>query len=175
MIRHICNNDIPACLYLYNWYIDHSVATFETEPVTLPDFSERVERITKKYPWLVLEEENEIKGYAYLGSFHERDAYRYTVDLSIYLKQSERGKGYGSKLMEAIIALAKEDGYHSMVSLITEGNLSSEAIHAKFGFTKMVVLPRLGYKFNRWVGVSYWLLKLTESDEPAELQNRKLQ
>jgi len=175
VIRHICENDIPACLDLYNWYIDHSLATFETEPVTLAEFSERVDRMTEKYPWLVLEEDGEIKGYAYLGSFHERDAYRYTVDLSIYLKQTERGKGYGSRLMEAIIELAKQDGYHSMVSIITEGNLPSEAIHAKFGFEKMVVLPRLGYKFSQWIGVSYWLLKLNNTDETAELQNRKLQ
>jgi len=61
VIRHICENDIPACLDLYNWYIDHSLATFETEPVTLSEFSERVHRMTEKYPWLVLEEDGEIK------------------------------------------------------------------------------------------------------------------
>ena len=83
-IRNLHKEDIAACLSIYNWYIEHTTITFETEPLSLHAFIERVDTITKRYPWLVAEDaEHTIIGYAYLDTFNARSAYEYTCDVSI--------------------------------------------------------------------------------------------
>lgn len=154
MIRMLKEEDIPVCLSLYNWYIVNSTATFETEPLSLAMFTERVKRITKKYPWIVLEEDGQVKGYAYLDAYHEREAYRFTCDVSIYIGHEERGKGYGTKLLEEILSLAEKDGYHKAISIVTADNLSSIHLHEKLGFHRFGLLENCGYKFNEWLGVA---------------------
>lgn len=175
MIRMLVPSDISSCLKIYNWYIRCSTATFETEELSEEAFRSRVERITSRYPWIVLEEEGQIVGYAYLDAFHERRAYRFTCDLSIYLDHEKRGRGYGSQLMNEIIRIAVRDGYHEMVSLITEGNTASEAIHSRFGFERAGGLEGCGFKNDRWLGVSWYVRKLCPQQEhPAEPQNLSL-
>lgn len=156
MIRMLKMEDIPVCLSLYNWYITNSTATFETSILSSDEFAKRVKRITAKYPWIILEEEGKIKGYAYLDAFHEREAYRFTCDVSIYIDHDERGKGYGTKLMEAILSLAKKDGYHKAISIVTSDNVSSIYLHEKMGFRKCGRLDNCGYKFGKWLGVIYY-------------------
>ena len=140
MIRMLKEEDIPVCLALYNWYIANSTATFETKELSLEEFGERVKRITKKYPWIVLAEDGEVKGYAYLDAYHEREAYRFTCDVSIYMSHTERGKGYGTKLMEEILMLAKKDGYHKAISIVTSDNVASMYLHEKMGFKRYGLL-----------------------------------
>ena len=86
MIRPLEENDISSCLEIYNWYIENSVATFEETKLSLSQFQQRVHRICEKYPYIVLEENHKIIGYAYLDAFHERSAYQWTVDLSNVIK-----------------------------------------------------------------------------------------
>ncbi len=168
MIRRILPEDIPVCLDWYNTYIRESAATFETEELTLAEFTERVKHVTKKYPWIVLEEDGKLCGYAYLCPFNERAAYDWTADLAIYLDPQARGKKYGSALMEAILKLAERDGYFQIVSLVTAGNLPSEALHHKFGFEKAVTLNGVGIKFGKVLGVSYWVKTLKEPEASAD-------
>lgn len=157
MIRLLEEEDIAQCLTIYNWYIAHSVATFEETPLSIESFQQRVHRIQQTYPFLVLQEGNQIIGYAYLDAFSPRSAYRYTVDLSIYLSHDDRTKGYGSQLMEAILQKAKTCGYHNVVSIVTEGNIASQHIHEKFGFVKEGFLKKVGYKHAEWLGVTYYV------------------
>lgn len=160
MIRPLEEKDIPQILDIYNWYIENTVITFEEETLALDDFTNRVHGICETYPFIVLEEDNQVVGYAYLDVFNTREAYRYTTDLSIYLDHEVRGKGYGSMLMKEIISIARKEGFINIMSLITEGNAASEKIHEKFGFEKMSLFPQLGYKFNTWLSVSYYQLQL---------------
>ena len=171
MIRNLQEKDISTCLDIYNWYIENTVITFEMEPLTLQSFTDRVHTITQRYPWLVLEEEGKIVGYAYLDVFNARSAYDYTCDVSIYLDHTIQGKGYGSKLMQALLDVAKEDGYHNAISIVTEGNQRSEKIHEKFGFEKVGFLPHTGYKFHTWLGVTYYQ-KTIQEGEPSKLKNK---
>lgn len=174
MIRSLEEKDIARCLEIYNWYILNSPATFETEPLSLSAFTDRVHGIQQKYPWLVLEEEGKIVGYTYLSAFNERAAYNWICDLAIYLDHTERGHGAGAKLMQAILALAREDGYHAMTSIITEGNTASEHIHEKFGFEKKMFLEKAGYKNGKWLGVSYYVKRLNDSMEAGPIYNRQM-
>lgn len=157
MIRCIQEKDVDTCLSIYNWYILNTVVTFEEEPLSNAAFLSRVQSIIKKYPFIVLEEENEIVGYAYLDAFSPRSAYRKTVDLSIYLDHTKTNKGYGKQLMQAIIEQAKAYDFYTIVSIVTQGNLASEKIHESYGFQKECFLENVGYKFQTWLGVTYFL------------------
>ena len=157
MIRPLQDFDIEQCLAIYNWYIENTVVTFEETKLSLEAFQQRIHQICQKYPFLVLEEDHKIVGYAYLDTFNSRSAYQWTVDLSIYLDHTSRAKGYGSKLMQAILQEASQKGYHNVVSIVTEGNTSSEHIHKKFGFAKEGFLENVGYKHDTWLGVTYFV------------------
>jgi L-amino acid N-acyltransferase YncA len=174
MIRSLEEKDIPACLEIYNWYILNSYATFETEPLSLEQFRQRVHNIVQKYPWIVLEEEKKVIGYAYLSAFNERAAYNWTCDLAIYLDHEKRGKGAGSLLIDTILDLARRDGYHMMTSIVTEGNTASEHLHEKFGFQKLALFPKVGYKLGKWRGVTYYIYSLNENEEANPILNLKL-
>ena len=175
MIRMLRDEDIPACLALYNWYIENSTATFETDTLLMDDFVQRVKRITTKYPWIILEEDGEVKGYAYLDAFHERTAYRFMCDVSIYIDHDARGRGYGSKLMEAILSLSEKDGYHKAISIVTSDNSASIHLHEKMGFRKFGQLDNCGYKAEKWLGVIYFEKVLHEPcDTPEETENYRI-
>lgn len=173
MIRHIQAGDIPAVCELYNWYVENSSATFETEAVAVEEYENRVRKITEKYPWLVLEEDGEILGFFYLSAFNERAAYRWVCDVTLYLRHDARGKGYGSKLMKAGIGLAVKDGYHQLVSIITDENAASIRLHEKFSFVRSVHFPHIGCKNGKWLGVYYYVLTLDDSDRTEEPCNLK--
>ena len=112
MIRPIRPGDIPACVSLYNAYITDTTVTFEFEPLTAAQFSDRVRRITQSYPYYVWEDDDTgaVLGYTYLDCYSERKAYRFTCDLSIYLAMDARGRGIGRALYEAIEAEAYRRG-----------------------------------------------------------------
>lgn len=174
MIRFLEDKDIQACCDLYNWYIENTTITFEEEPLTLSQFTDRVHRIQKKYPYIVLEEDSKIVGYAYLDAFSPRAAYNWTADLSIYLDHTCKAKGYGSLLMKTILDLAQMDGYCHVVSIVTEGNQASEHIHEKFGFEKKALFENFGYKFNTWLGVTYYVKQVNSIKENMpQPQNKK--
>ena len=170
MIRAVRDNDIPVCLDWYNYYIENTTVTFEEAPLTGKEFLSRVKRITKQYPWLMLEENGKPVGYAYLDHFNARNAYRYTADVTVYLDPKETGKGYGRTLMVALEEAAKRQNIHKLVSLVTEGNLPSEKLHESLGYRKAVGLEHAGYKFGRWLGVSWYEKDLLPfEDKPGDV------
>ena len=160
MIRKIEEKDIPVILDWYNWYISNSIATFETEEISLEGFKQRVAFITEKYPWVILEENDKPVGYAYYSDFNSRQAYACTVDLAIYLDPNSCHRGYGKTLMKEMIDIARKSGYKNIISLVTAGNIASEKLHERFGFMKKATFEDIGYKHNQWLAVSYYYLQL---------------
>ena len=111
-------------------------------------------------------------GYAYLSAFNPRSAYDWTADLAIYVDMDAHGKGIGTALMQKIIDLAVEDGYMWLVSIVTQGNAASEAIHERFGFEKKAAFDDFGYKLGKWTGVDFYVRKLNElTDTPEKPKN----
>ena len=162
MIRPIRQEDIPACVSLYNAYITDTTATFELEPLTVDAFSARVHTITPQFPYYVCEDDEtgEILGYAYLSPYSERQAYRFTCDLSIYLAMPARGRGIGRMLYEAIEKEAYRRGFYTIIAIVTSENTVSMAFHEAMGFVKMADFENMGHKFGRWLGVRYYRKKL---------------
>ena len=164
MIRPIEERDIDTCRSWYNWYIEHTTISFEETPQTAESYRKLVEDVTARYPWIVLEENGDLKGFAYLSPFNFRSAYRYTADVTVYLDPEERGKGYGTALMKELERLAREQGIRKLVSLVTDGNEASEHLHASLGYEKMTVLKDTGYKFGTWIGVAYYMKDIGGAD-----------
>ena len=110
-----------------------------------------------------------VQGYAYLSTFNSRAAYQHTADLSIYLSEDVKGKGYGRKLCELLFEIAKLQNIHRIISLITEENTSSKIFHEKIGFICQGTLEKVGYKHDRWLNVSFYTKSLIDPCMPQSL------
>jgi phosphinothricin acetyltransferase len=160
MIRQVRLADVPAICDIYNYYVRNTCITPEEEDVSRGEMENRIAEITKNFPWLVNEEKGEIIGYAYLHHYVARSSYRFAVEDSIYIKHGLTGNDSGSRLMAALLDEARRMGKHSVVALMERGNEASEALHRKFGFRDIGHLKEAGFKFKKWVDVSYWQLLL---------------
>ncbi len=165
MIRWVKKEDIPFILEIYKPYILESVITFEKVVPTLESFQQRVETIQAHYPYIVYEKEGDILGYAYASIFREREAFDHTCELSIYLKQDEKGKGIGSLLMKTLLELLEMQGFHKAYSVVTYPNVASQALHQHFGFKEIGYFPETGYKFDRWLDVVLYEKTLCQNFE----------
>lgn len=160
MIRTVRSDDAKAICAIYNHYVRETVITFEEIPVSMKEMGARIDAVRAKFPWFVLEEGAGVEGYAHLNTWRERSAYRFTAELSIYLKPGTEGRGRGSALMTALLEAAKKAGLHALVSAVTLPNERSAALHEKFGFTRTAVFTEIGFKQGRWLDVGYWELVL---------------
>jgi L-amino acid N-acyltransferase YncA len=161
LIRNVKTDDAEAIAGIYNPYILNSVITFEEVPVTVEEIARRIEtEISAGYPYLVLEGEQKVVGYAYAGVWRTRAAYRNTVESTVYLEQGLNGKGLGTLLYQALIEELRKKEIHVVLGGITLPNPASVALHEKMGFTKVAHFKEVGYKFGRWLDVGFWQLNL---------------
>jgi len=154
-IRSATPEDAPAIAAIYNYYIAHSVATFEEAELTAETMAARIEEIGAFYPFLVLcDTDDAVIGYAYANKWQERSAYRHTVIATIYLAPDLCSRGYGTALYGALLERLKP--YHAIVGGISLPNTPSVALHEKLGFKKAAHFHQVGFKFGRWIDVGYW-------------------
>lgn len=152
VIRPITEDDIASCLDIYNYEVMNGVATLDLEPRTLPEWQEWYEAHSDEHhPIVVGIIDGVVAGYASLSPYRPKEAYKSTVELSIYIHQEYRGRGVASKLMAHILDHAKEtDTLHTVVSVITAGNAASTALHERFGFTYCGLTPQVGFKHGKY-------------------------
>lgn len=161
MIRQMEFHDAEAVAAIYNEYVENSVATFDTEPVDEGDMGLWIFDIASSFPCFVYEEDDEILGYCYAQPWNERDAYRYTLETTVYVARGREGKGIGEALMRKLIEECRRDGYHALIACITEGNAASDALHVKLGFKRVAHFKEVGLKFERWLDVADYELLLS--------------
>ncbi len=161
MIRPATPQDAAALCAIYNHYIDNTVITFEELRVEVEEFGLRMAKVRNAgLPWLVAESAGAPVGYAYAGPWKERSAYRFSVETSVYLAPAYTGKGWGTRLYEALFAELRKTPVHAVIGGIALPNDASIALHEKFGMRKIAHFPEVGFKFERWVDVAYWQLEL---------------
>lgn len=160
MVRFVQPADASAICDIYNYYVRNTCITPEEEDVTVKEMQIRITEITKNFPWLVNEKNGEIIGFAFLHHYIARSAYRFAVEDSIYIKHGLTRNDAGSQLMSVLLGEARKMGKHSVIALMEFGNTASETLHRKFGFRETGRLTEAGFKFNKWVDVSYWQLIL---------------
>ena len=160
LTRQVTPNDAGPLAGIYNYYVQNTVVTFEEEPLETAEMENRIRTVSAVYPWLVLEEAGELLGYAYANKFKDRVSYRYSAEISIYLKNGMEGSGLGTGLMRRLLDEIKGSGVHALIGGITLPNERSVALHEKFGFEKTAHFREVGFKMNRWLDVGYWELIL---------------
>ena len=160
VIQLITKNDISACLAIYNYEVEHGVATLDLEPRTLEEWREWYNAHSDEHhPIIVGTIDEVVVGYASLSPYRLKDAFKSTVELSIYIHQDYRGQGVATRLMERILEMAKEDTMiHNIVSVITAGNEESTKLHNRFGFTYCGLTPEVGFKHGKYQNTETYAL-----------------
>jgi len=162
IIRASADTDIPAIGAIYRHHVLEGTGTFEIE---LPDDAEiarrRQDLVQRGHPWLVAEVGGVVVGYAYAGPFRAREAYRFTVEDSIYVHPESMGQGIGGTLLKELIQICRRGGYRQMIAVIGDsGNQGSIRVHETCGFQHTGVLKNVGLKFDRWLDAVIMQLEL---------------
>ena len=151
-IRVARREDLQQLLDIYNYEVVHGVATLDLQPKSLEEWGRWFDAHNiKNHPLLVAEQAGRVAGYACLSPYRSKEAYRSTVELSIYIGPDFRRQGVATALMEAILQAARQDPLtHTVVSVITDGNEASRKLHEKFGFTYCGAIREVGMKFGAY-------------------------
>ena len=151
-IRVARREDLQQLLDIYNYEVVHGVATLDLQPKSLEEWGRWFDAHNiRNHPLLVAEQAGRVAGYASLSPYRSKEAYRSTVELSIYIGPDFRRQGVATALMEAILREARQDPEtHTVVSVITDGNEASRKLHEKFGFTYCGAIREVGMKFGAY-------------------------
>lgn len=164
-IRHARVSDLPAIVAIYNDVIATSTAIFTDSPVTLVNRLEWFnERMRKRYPLLVAEDETGVLGLATFSDFRSFPGYRYSVEHSVHVRADCRGRGIGVRLVEALFEPARALGKHVMIGGIDADNPGSLRFHERLGFSEVGRMPEVGRKGGKWLNLVF-MQKLL--DEPG--------
>ena len=155
-IRPVNLADAAQIAEVYNYYIQKTHHTFETESLGAEEMQKRISEVTENYPYLVAEEYGEIYGYAYATQFKLRQAYAFSAEVSIYVKNAAKQKGIGTELYMQLFDELADTDIHAVFAGISLPNDASVRFHEKLGFSKVAHFREVGYKLGRWVDVGYW-------------------
>lgn len=165
-IRDIENNDLDAITTLYNYYILNTVISFEENPVSVEEFTQRVEKVKKQgHFWLIAENTEGVLGYAYSSQWNNRCAYQHSAESSIYISHQHLNQGIGTRLYKELFQRLKQSTTHTLISGIALPNSASVKLHESFGMKKVAHFQQTGFKFNKWIDVGYWQLLLAQNDQ----------
>jgi L-amino acid N-acyltransferase YncA len=161
MIRDAEPRDAAAIAAIYGHYVLTTTISFEEVPPTADEMAQRIRAVQDgKLPWLVVELDGIVAGYAYATKWKERSAYRFSVETSVYLGAAAHGRGLATALYERLLEVLRVAGIHSAIGGIAQPNAASVRLHEKFGFEPVAMFREVGRKFDRWVDVGYWQRKL---------------
>ena len=157
LIRPAESRDAQAIADLYNFFISTSTVTFEEEALAASEIVRRIEAVQSTgLPWLVAEEAGELCGYAHAKPWRPRSAYRFSVEITVYVNPRLARQGIGSLLYGDLFRLLEERGVHAVIGGIALPNDASVALHEKLGLVKVAHFKEVGFKFDRWIDVGYW-------------------
>jgi L-amino acid N-acyltransferase YncA len=157
VVRDATHADASAIAAIYNYYVIHSTATFEEQPVEVMEMERRLAAVREAgLPWLLRVRESEVVAYAYATPWKPRSAYRFSVEITVYVANEANGQGHGRALYDALFARLRALGRHAVLGGITLPNDASVRLHESMGMTKVAHLPHVGFKFGQWLDVGYW-------------------
>lgn len=155
-IRQAQFTDAGQIAEIYNYYILNTHHTFETEPLSADEMQQRIAETSEDYPFLIAEYEGVIQGYVYAAQFKLRQAYKHSVEVSIYVRNQAKQKGIGSELYQRLLEELSETDVHALMAGISLPNEASVRFHEKLGYEKVAHFREVGYKLGRWVDVGFW-------------------
>ncbi len=170
MIRQAQPADLEAILEIYNDAILKTTAVYDYKPHTIADrLAWYQKKVSDGFPVLVFEENNLVIGWATFGPFRPWPAYKYTIEHSVYVHEDHRRKQVATKLLEQLIKIAGDREFATMVAGIDSANEASVAIHRKLGFTSCGTIKKAGYKFGRWLDLTFYQYRLRGPARPEEV------
>lgn len=166
IVRDAELKDAERILEIYAYYVQNTAISFEYDVPTLSEFQNRMVNTMKKYPYLVIEKDGNIQGYAYAGAFVGRAAYAWSCELTVYLDYTARKCGLGRTIYEALQNRLSEMGILNLYACIGYPkeddeylNKNSAEFHEHMGFVKVGEFHKCGYKFGRWYNM-IWMEKI---------------
>lgn len=167
-IRMATAADARAVADIYGPIVAGTAISFETEPPSPAEMARRIAAVTSLAPWLVWDEGGQVDGYVYASRHHERAAYRWCVDVSVYVREGRRRGGIGRALYGSLFALLRLQGFRAAHAGITLPNPASVGLHESLGFLPVGVYRKVGFKAGAWHDVGWWQLELGDRrGEPA--------
>lgn len=160
MIRDATASDAEACAAIYGHYVRATPATFELEPPSVEEVGGRIAACQASHAWLVAEDDGVVSGFAYGTRFAERPAYRWSCEISVYLRPEQTGAGTGTALYRALLERLPARGVQVAFARIAQPNDASNALHERFGFRRVGLLERVGFKLGAWHDVAILQLDL---------------
>lgn len=166
-IRDAVPGDAAALLEIYAPYVRETAISFEMEPPSVEEFTQRIRTTLERYPYIVAElrssgEEPRIVGYAYVGEFHEREAYRTSAETSIYVAKDERGHGTGRALYEELERRCADSGLINLYACIAyapeeDAHLTNASVrfHEALGYRMAGHFNKCARKFDTWYDMVY--------------------
>ena len=168
LIRDVNLEDAGRIADIYRPYVENTAITFDYEVPSVDFFEEKISNTLQKYPFLVIEKDGEVLGYAYAGEFYPKAAYAWTTEITIYLDEKVRGEGLGDKLYNELEKRLYDKGICRVTSCISYPDEGSVSFHEKHGFRKVAHFQNVGYKFNRWYDVVWYQKDIRDSDIEPE-------
>lgn len=162
--------DAPGVLAIYAPFCESTEVSFEIVAPSEKQMRDRIDKVLQQFPWLVCELDGEVAGYVYATQHRERAAYRWAVDVAVYVAAKHRRRSLGRALYASLFWILREQGYFKAYAGITLPNPGSVGLHEAVGFLPVAVFPGVGYKRGRWLDVGWWHLELqppvTDPPEP---------
>jgi L-amino acid N-acyltransferase YncA len=160
-IRKAIDSDIPRITDIYNWAVENTTASFDINPQTIEQRAVWFSHYGgPRFPLVVYEENGEVAGYASLSEFRSKEGYKNTCELSVYVHPDYQRRGIGKKLMDHVIQMGREIGYHVIISGITSDNKVSVRMHEEAGFVLCGNMMQVGHKFGRYLDCLFYQLIL---------------
>jgi L-amino acid N-acyltransferase len=145
--------DARAIRDIYNVEVARSTVTFDLVPRTLDEQAEWIDEHSGSHPAIVAVDGAAVVGFASLSPYRPRPAYTPTVEDSVYVHRDHRGNGVGALLLEQLVGLARDHGFHSVIGRIVGGHTASIKLHLACGFEQIGVEKEVGRKFGKWLDV----------------------
>ena len=168
-IRPATDADLPGILTIYNHAVEHTTAVFEYRPQTLDTRREWLRaKQAAALPVFVAVDGDRVLGFSSYGPFRAWPAYKYSVELSVYVDIDARRRGIGTGLVRAVVDDARARDLHVVMAGITADNAISLRLHERLGFVEVAHIPQVGYKFGKWLDLKFLQLVLDSPSHPSE-------
>lgn len=163
LIRHADpDRDAIACATIYAPAVSDGVASLEERAPEPPEIADRIRAISRNWPWLVAELDEQVAGYAYASQHRDRPSYRWSADVTVYVSAARHRRGIGQALYVPLLELLAVQGYYEACAGITLPNDASVGLHESLGFAPVGVYRNIAFKHGAWRSVGWWQKALRE-------------